>query len=69
MPGYLPGVINRGPDASGPLPLPATPMSAFSGGWGPVKALKEWPHADVIRAALPETHKLFNETIDFMVCV
>lgn len=67
---YLPGVLNRGPDESGPAPLPASPMGGWSGGWGPLKAFGEWPGADKIKAALPLTHELITKHIDFMVgCV
>lgn len=64
--GYLPGVVNRGPDASGPAPLPASKMAPFSGGWGPVKPIDEWPRAEEIKRQLPAARDLLGKEIDFL---
>jgi hypothetical protein len=65
---YLPGVINRGPDASGPLAAPvASKFAAYSGGWGPVLPASEWPSAATLQAALPAVKELLSREIDFMV--
>ncbi|KAI8470137.1 MAG: hypothetical protein J3K34DRAFT_459022 [Monoraphidium minutum] len=61
----LPGVLNRGPDP-GPSPQPPSAMAAYSGGWGPLLPLAEWPGAARIRAALPAARTLFERDVDFL---
>jgi hypothetical protein len=64
---YLPGVLNRGPDAP-PLPLPGgTPMAPLSGGWGPLLPLERWPGAAELKKALPAARALLRDDVDFLV--
>jgi hypothetical protein len=63
---YLPGVVNRGPDAP-PFPLPGTPLAPLSGGWGPLLPFDEWPGSARIAAGLPAARVLLRSVVDFMV--
>lgn len=68
------GVVNRGPDTSGPPPLPASAGARLSGGWGPLLPFEAWPTHAELAAALPATKQLIEQDIDFMaralcVCV
>ena len=57
--GYLPGVINRGPDPPDMRAAPATALSAFQG-WGPLKPFDQWPEHARLAKALPDIQKLLN---------
>jgi hypothetical protein len=66
--GYLPGVVNRGPDGP-PHALPSSKMAPYSGGWGPILPVDAWPSAELLKKARPAAKELLSKDIDFLVGV
>lgn len=60
--GYIPGVINRGPDVVGAIP--ESKFWKHDGGFGPILPFAQWPHYEQLKAAVPHLKTLFSE-LDF----
>lgn len=60
--GYIPGVLNRGPDVHGAIP--PSKFWKHDGGFGPILPFEEWPHHETLKKNVPALNKLFSE-MDF----
>lgn len=57
--GYIPGVINRGPDEVGAIP--ESVWWKHDGGFGPIKPFAQWPSHATLKANVPSLKALFSE--------